>query len=132
MVARLRQQHPGLVVNGADGYFKPEQFQARAQQVAASGAKILLVGMGVPRQEKFIEEQWDQLGVNLAVGVGGSFDVMAGLRRRAPIWMQKVGLEWVYRLIQEPGRLWRRYLVTGLQFGALSLRALVLPPYRDR
>jgi N-acetylglucosaminyldiphosphoundecaprenol N-acetyl-beta-D-mannosaminyltransferase len=132
MVARLRQQHPGLVVNGSDGYFSLDQFPERAQLVAASGAKILLVGMGVPRQEKFIEEQWANLGVNLAVGVGGSFDVMAGLRRRAPVWMQKIGLEWVYRLIQEPGRLWKRYLVTGLQFGALSLRAWVFPSYRDR
>ena len=132
MVAKLKEQHPGLVVNGSDGYFSFEQFPERAQQVARTGAKILFVGMGVPRQEKFIDEQWATLGVNLAVGVGGSFDVMAGLRRRAPLWMQKVGLEWVYRLIQEPGRLWKRYLVTGMQFGLLSMRALFLPSYRDR
>jgi len=132
MVARLKERHPGLVVHGSDGYFSLEQFTERAQRVASTGAKLLFVGMGVPRQEKFIEEQWPHLGVNLAVGVGGSFDVMAGLRRRAPLWMQRVGLEWVYRLIQEPGRLWKRYLVTGMQFGALSLRAMFLPSYRDR
>lgn len=132
MMARLRERHPGLSITGADGYFKADEAAARAQAVAASGAKILLVGMGVPRQEQFIEEQWPLLNVNLAVGVGGSFDVLAGLRQRAPLWMQKVGLEWVFRLIQEPGRLWKRYFVTGMQFGALVLRALLLPSYRNR
>lgn len=132
MMARLRERHPGLQLSGADGYFSAQEAEGRARAVADSGAKILLVGMGVPRQEQFIEGQWATLGVNLAVGVGGSFDVLAGLRQRAPVWMQRVGLEWVYRLIQEPGRLWKRYLVTGAQFGGLVLRALVLPAYRNR
>lgn len=132
VLERLRAQHPGLRVDGADGYFSPEEAQQRAERVAASGAKLLLVGMGVPRQERFIASQWQRLGVNVAVGVGGSFDVMAGLRRRAPRWMQAVGLEWFYRLIQEPRRLWRRYLVTGLQFVGLVARAAVWPRDRDR
>jgi N-acetylglucosaminyldiphosphoundecaprenol N-acetyl-beta-D-mannosaminyltransferase len=100
--------------------------------VAASGASVLLVGMGVPRQEEFIEAQWPRLGVKLAIGVGGSFDVLAGLRKRAPHWVQAVGMEWFYRLVQEPGRLWKRYLVTNTQFVLLVLRALLFPRFRSR
>ena len=72
--------------------------------------------MGVPRQEEFIMEFGEQTGVNLAVPVGGSFDVIAGIRKRAPKWLQRIGMEWFFRLAQEPGRLWRRYLVTNFQF----------------
>jgi len=81
---KLRDRYPGLILSGtADGYFGPEQAQARADAVAASGAKILVVAMGVPRQEHFIEEHWDRLGVPFAIGVGGSFDVLAGLRAQS-------------------------------------------------
>jgi N-acetylglucosaminyldiphosphoundecaprenol N-acetyl-beta-D-mannosaminyltransferase len=83
-----------------------------------------LIYMGVPRQEIFIEEQWDRLGVGMAIGVGGSFDVLAGLRSRAPAWVQKIGMEWFYRLIQEPRRLFVRYLVTNSQFVWLVFAAL--------
>jgi N-acetylglucosaminyldiphosphoundecaprenol N-acetyl-beta-D-mannosaminyltransferase len=72
--------------------------------------------MGVPRQERFLEEHWDALGVSLAIGIGGSFDVVAGLRRRAPAWCQRAGLEWLCRLVQEPRRLGPRYLVTNTRF----------------
>jgi N-acetylglucosaminyldiphosphoundecaprenol N-acetyl-beta-D-mannosaminyltransferase len=115
--ARLAARHPRLVIAGvADGYFGPDHAAARARAIAASGARLLLVGMGVPRQERFLEEYWDALGVSLAIGVGGGFDVLAGLRRRAPRWCQRAGLEWLYRLVQEPRRLGTRYLVTNTQF----------------
>jgi N-acetylglucosaminyldiphosphoundecaprenol N-acetyl-beta-D-mannosaminyltransferase len=115
--AQLTARHPGLVVAGvADGYFGPEDAPARAEAVAASGARLLLVGMGVPRQERFLEAHWDALGVSLAIGVGGSFEVVAGVRRRAPRWCQRAGLEWLCRLLQEPRRLGGRYLVTNTQF----------------
>lgn len=112
----LRNKFPGLRVDYADGYFSASEAATRADKIKQSGASILLVGMGVPRQEIFIEEQWERLGVGMAIGVGGSFDVLAGLRRRAPIWVQSLGLEWTYRMIQEPRRLFMRYLVTNLQF----------------
>ena len=116
----LHSRHPGLDVRGwADGYFGPEQAQARARAVAESGAALLFVAMGVPRQEYFIEEQWEHLGARIVIGVGGSFDVIAGLRKRAPVFVQRAGLEWAYRLAQEPRRLFRRYLVTNSQFLAL-------------
>lgn len=126
-VARvLQERHRGLALRGcADGYFGPEQAEARAQAVAQSGAELLFVAMGVPRQESFIEEQWDRLGARVVIGVGGSFDVIAGLRKRAPAFLQRAGLEWAYRLAQEPRRLFRRYLVTNSRFlGLMSWSVL--------
>jgi N-acetylglucosaminyldiphosphoundecaprenol N-acetyl-beta-D-mannosaminyltransferase len=80
--------------------------------------------MGVPRQEIFLEDHWDQLGVGMAIGVGGSFDVLAGLRSRAPGWVQTIGMEWFFRLVQEPRRLFKRYLVTNSLFIWLVLGEL--------
>jgi len=116
LAQRLRERHPTLSVDFADGYFTKNEAVERADRIRAAGTDILFVGMGVPRQEIFIEEQWDRLGVGMAIGVGGSFDVLAGLRARAPAWVQKMGMEWFYRLIQEPRRLFVRYLVTNSQF----------------
>lgn len=125
-VDRLLARFPDLEVCGiADGYFDGSDAPLRAQAVRDSGAKILFVGMGVPRQEKFIESQWDELGVSLAVPVGGSFEVIAGTARRAPAFMQRIGMEWSFRLAQEPRRLWKRYLVTNAQFIFHVLRSAV-------
>jgi N-acetylglucosaminyldiphosphoundecaprenol N-acetyl-beta-D-mannosaminyltransferase len=122
---RLRDRHAGLHIDCADGYFGKDQASARADQIRVSSADILFVGMGVPRQEHFIEEQWDRLGVGMAIGVGGSFDVLAGLRSRAPAWVQTIGMEWCYRMVQEPRRLFMRYLVTNSQFVWLVSRGLL-------
>lgn len=132
LAAQLQARWPQLRLHHANGYFKETESAQRAQAIANSGAHILLVGMGVPRQERFIEDQWPALGVQLAIGVGGSFDVLAGLRQRAPAWVQTVGMEWAYRLIQEPGRLWKRYLNTNTRFVGLVLRGLVQPSQRTR
>ncbi|HMN92011.1 MAG TPA: WecB/TagA/CpsF family glycosyltransferase [Hydrogenophaga sp.] len=126
LALQLRQRYANLHLDYADGYFGRDEAADRADRVRASGADILLVGMGVPRQEYFIEEQWDRLGVGMAIGVGGSFDVLSGLRARAPAWVQKIGMEWFYRLIQEPRRLFMRYLVTNSLFVWLVLRALLV------
>ena len=126
VAAKLKEQTPNLnLVGVADGYFGPDEFEERAAAVRASGAKLLIVAMGVPRQEVFIEEQWENLGVNLAIPVGGSFDVIAGRKSRAPVWIQKIGFEWCYRMCQEPKRLAKRYLVTNCQFMALATWALL-------
>jgi N-acetylglucosaminyldiphosphoundecaprenol N-acetyl-beta-D-mannosaminyltransferase len=115
--ARLQARYPRLKICGFDnGYFPLSRAEVRAQAIRKSGAQILFVGMGVPRQEQFLEENWAALGVNLAIGVGGSFDVLAGVRRRAPLWVREIGLEWLYRLVQEPRRLWKRYLITHCLF----------------
>lgn len=124
-LARLRGCHPGLRIDGADGYFDDAGAAARADAVRASGASLLLVGMGSPRQERFIDGQWERLGVGMAIGVGGSFDVIAGVRIRAHPWIGRLGLEWLVRLAQEPRRLMRRYVVTNTMFCVLIARTLV-------
>jgi N-acetylglucosaminyldiphosphoundecaprenol N-acetyl-beta-D-mannosaminyltransferase len=122
---RLRERCANLKIEYADGYFTKEESPERANRIRASCTDILFVGMGVPRQENFLEEQWERLGVGMAIGVGGSLDVLAGLRVRAPRWVQKIGMEWLFRLVQEPRRLFRRYLVTNGQFAWLIFRALL-------
>jgi N-acetylglucosaminyldiphosphoundecaprenol N-acetyl-beta-D-mannosaminyltransferase len=123
---RVKQRFPALHISGiADGFFSWDEAPARARAVADSGARVLIVGMGVPRQERFLRDNWDALGVNLAIGVGGSFEVVAGIRRRANKALQRLGLEWAYRLAQEPRRLLRRYLVTNSQFVTLMSRELL-------
>jgi N-acetylglucosaminyldiphosphoundecaprenol N-acetyl-beta-D-mannosaminyltransferase len=133
LARRLRECHPTLSVEFADGYFTKDQSAQRADVIRAAGTDILFVAMGVPRQEVFIDEQWDRLGVRMAIGVGGSFDVLAGLRARAPSWVQRIGMEWFFRLIQEPRRLFVRYLVTNIQFVWLVAADLVRPkPTRQK
>ncbi|HEX4823522.1 MAG TPA: WecB/TagA/CpsF family glycosyltransferase [Candidatus Polarisedimenticolaceae bacterium] len=123
-VAEARRRHPRLVVAGArNGYFSADQEVGIAETIRNSGARLLLVGISSPKKERFLAEHLPRMGAVLAMGVGGSFDVWAGKTRRAPMWMQKAGLEWFYRFAQEPGRMWRRYLIGNLRFGALVLRA---------
>lgn len=130
---RLTDRFPGLkVVGTADGYFDATEAGARARAVGESGAKILFVGMGVPRQEEFIENHWEELGAQLVIPVGGSFDVIAGITRRAPVFLQRIGMEWSFRLAQEPRRLWKRYLVTNTQFIFHLFRATVSPGHGRR
>jgi N-acetylglucosaminyldiphosphoundecaprenol N-acetyl-beta-D-mannosaminyltransferase len=124
LAQNLRLRHPSLQINYGDGYFKADEASIRADKVRESGTDILFVGMGVPRQEYFLEEQWSRLGVGIAIGVGGSFDVLAGLRTRAPRWVQSIGMEWFFRMVQEPRRLFMRYLVTNSQFIFLVFGAL--------
>lgn len=125
-VLKMQSKYPKLKICGFDnGYFNESQAAARAETIAQSGAQILFVGMGVPRQEVFLETNWEKLGVNLAIGVGGSFDVYCGIRKRAPFLVQQTGLEWLYRLIQEPQRLWKRYLLTNSRFMLEVLRFVV-------
>jgi len=105
----MAARYPGLVVAGArDGFFDMEN-PGVADAVAGSGAKILFVAMGIPRQEKWVARHAVRLGDVLAVGVGGAFDVLSGNLKRAPVFMQKAGLEWFFRLCQEPSR-WKKNL----------------------
>jgi N-acetylglucosaminyldiphosphoundecaprenol N-acetyl-beta-D-mannosaminyltransferase len=125
-IAKIREDHPKLKISGhCDGYFDLKNCEDRKQVIRESGASILIVGMGVPRQDYFIEENLDDMGVSLAIGVGGSFDVVAGLRKRAPSILQKTGTEWLYRLIQEPRRLFWRYFTTNSTFIYLVIKQLL-------
>ena len=109
---RAAERFPGLRVAGAaDGYFAARGQEAEAvAAVAASGAELLFVGLGVPAQERFLHRHRGEFGaVRLCMGVGGSFDVLSGFRRRAPAAVRRLGLEWLWRLGREPSR-WRRQL----------------------
>lgn len=104
--ANLKEQFPGLQIAGIhDGYFDQSQDAEIAAEVKASGAQALLVAMGIPRQEKFIRDNMDKLGVCVAMGVGGTFDVFSGKVKRAPEWFQRHGLEWLYRLAKDPKKI---------------------------
>jgi N-acetylglucosaminyldiphosphoundecaprenol N-acetyl-beta-D-mannosaminyltransferase len=127
MVERLRLQYPGLRVAGArSGYFSAHESDEIANEINESGAQVLFVAMGSPRQEQWIESQRHRLQVRIAMGVGGSFDVLAGVKKDAPSWVRHGG-EWLYRLAQDPRALWKRYLTTNPWFVAQVLRERLLP-----
>ncbi|MEZ8102664.1 WecB/TagA/CpsF family glycosyltransferase [Vibrio bivalvicida] len=119
--ARMHKKHPDLVIAGTHhGYFWDDE-ESVVQLIKQSGARLLFVAITSPKKENFINKWRDQLGVDFVMGVGGTFDVVAGKVNRAPSWMQKYGLEWLYRVIQEPRRMWKRYLVTNSKFAWLLL-----------
>lgn len=118
--ARIRALYPGVRVAGRHhGYFKPEEEEQLVTAIAASRPDILLVAMTSPKKEQFMARWGERMGIPVCHGVGGSFDVLAGKVARAPLAWQRLGLEWFYRLKQEPGRLWKRYLVTNTLFCGL-------------
>lgn len=117
----LCAKHPGAIVCGTDCpersvFALPEEQERIHARIRAAQPDILLVGLGAPKQEKWIAANKEALGVPVAIGVGGTFEMASGVVRRAPLWMQRTGLEWVYRCGQEPGRLFRRYFLHDLPF----------------
>lgn len=108
--ARLAERIPGLRVVGHEHGYLARDADAVAK-ITASGARILLVGMGNPRQERWLAEHLPATGVRLGVAVGAFLDFAAGAVPRAPHWMRAAGIEWLYRLFREPSRLWRRYVL---------------------
>jgi len=118
----VQVQNPGIKIAGYHhGYFWDDE-QAVVDAIRASGARLLFVAITSPKKENFINQWREQLGVDFVMGVGGTFDVVAGKVSRAPVWMQNAGLEWFYRVLQEPGRMWKRYLQTNSQFAWLLLQ----------
>jgi N-acetylglucosaminyldiphosphoundecaprenol N-acetyl-beta-D-mannosaminyltransferase len=123
LTERFKKLYPNLPVAGwRNGYFDGLESEAVTEEIKASGADLLFVAMGSPAQERWIVSNLANSGVRFAMGVGGSFDHISGLARRAPLWMQRNGLEWLYRLIREPRRLWRRYLFGNGAFAWLVVR----------
>lgn len=119
---RICTQFPGILIVGQQhGYFSHDAERAIASHISDAGADVLFVAMNSPRKERFMARWADHLGVPVIHGVGGSFDVLAGRVRRAPLLWRQLGLEWLYRLAQEPRRLWRRYSVTNSIFIGLVL-----------
>lgn len=102
----LKSRHPGLTVVGTrNGYFTASEEAQIVREIHDAHPDVLFVALGIPKQERFIREHFAALGVPVMIGIGGSFDVISGKLQRAPRWMQRLGLEWLYRLIQEPSRL---------------------------
>ncbi|MET3926549.1 WecB/TagA/CpsF family glycosyltransferase [Devosia sp. 2618] len=124
----IAERWPGLrIVGSHDGYFNDSEAEHIAADIAGSNADMLFLGMASPKKEIFLRRFQRELKVPVLHGVGGSFDVMAGITKRAPRRWQALGLEWAYRLLQEPGRMWKRYLVTNTAFIALTLREALRP-----
>jgi len=123
MLEEAGHRFPGLIVAGArDGYYRPGQEAEIAEEIRTSRTDILFLGMSSPRKELFMAEWGPATKAHVLHGVGGSFNILAGETRRAPVWLQDHGLEWLYRAWQEPIRLGRRYLTTNLAFLAMVAR----------
>jgi N-acetylglucosaminyldiphosphoundecaprenol N-acetyl-beta-D-mannosaminyltransferase len=126
MMSRIQRELPELRVAGAHhGYFTDDDAAQRADDIKGSGADLLFLGMTSPRKERFVALHGERTGAKVVHGVGGSFDVLAGEVRRAPRAWQRAGMEWLYRALQEPRRLGKRYLTTNAAFVAMVARERV-------
>lgn len=126
-VSIAKQKFPGLEFAGfRNGYFSKEQEDSVIEEINASGADCLFIGMPTPRKERFLAAYADILRPPFLMGVGGSFDVIAGKVSRAPVVMQKWGLEWLHRLLQEPRRMAWRYISTNSVFAVLLVRDILI------
>ncbi|MFJ7066203.1 WecB/TagA/CpsF family glycosyltransferase [Streptomyces sp. NPDC101115] len=126
MLRRVAVRFPGLRVAGSrNGYFDDSEQPAIADAIAESGADMLFLGMTSPKKEIFTAGYGERSKVTLVHGVGGSLDILAGITRRAPERWQRLGLEWLYRTLQEPRRLGRRYLTTNVSFALMTGRELL-------
>ena len=123
---RVLDKHPSITFAGLrDGYFTREQEADVVREIRSSRADCLFIGIPSPRKERFLASHRDALGVPFMMGVGGSFDILAGAVRRAPVRVQHLGLEWLYRVYQEPGRMWWRYAKTNTLFAGILAQAVV-------
>ncbi|MCP2728623.1 WecB/TagA/CpsF family glycosyltransferase [Limnofasciculus baicalensis] len=123
----LEARHPGINIVGTNcppyGFeSQPAQLELINSQIKAAAPHILFVGLGAPKQEYWIYDHYQELNVPISIGIGVSFELVADMVRRAPVWMQKMGLEWFFRLIVEPRRLWQRYIMGNPQFIWLVLK----------
>jgi N-acetylglucosaminyldiphosphoundecaprenol N-acetyl-beta-D-mannosaminyltransferase len=113
----IAERYPRLRISGVrDGYFKADEQRGVINDIRESGADILLVGLGAPRQDRWIADHRNDLGVKVAIGVGGLLDFYSGRIPRAPIWIRELGMEWFYRFWKEPRRMWKRYFVGNTVF----------------
>ncbi|MBN1824293.1 MAG: WecB/TagA/CpsF family glycosyltransferase [Endomicrobiales bacterium] len=121
----LRNKHPGINIAGMhNGYFDIENDRDVVSDIKVSNPDILFVAMSSPLKERFIYRNLREMNVPVCVGVGGIFDIIAGKCKLAPEWISRIGLEWFYRFIQEPKRLWKRYLITNTKFIFLVVKEL--------
>lgn len=120
---KMQERFPNAAICGfRDGYYKPDEENQVAEQLAAARPDIVLVAMGIPRQEKFIARQKERVGAKVYIGVGGTLDVFSGTVKRAPVWMQKSGLEWFYRIASNPNAARMKKLAALPRFALLTLK----------
>lgn len=125
---KIAERWPAIrIVGSQDGYFSDRDAALVADQIRDANADMLFLGMPSPKKEIFLRRFRHRIGVPILHGVGGSFDVMAGMTKRAPAIVQRLGMEWAFRLSQEPGRLWKRYLISNTAFIAMTLREMIHP-----
>jgi N-acetylglucosaminyldiphosphoundecaprenol N-acetyl-beta-D-mannosaminyltransferase len=135
MRARLEKEFPNLAIAGMDPLpfraLTPEEDQQVIQKINDSGANLLFVALGCPKQEIWMQQHRGKINAAM-LGLGGVFPIYAGLKKHAPRWVQRSGLEWLYRLLQEPGRLWKRYSSTIPPFIVLSLKQITICRVKGR
>jgi len=128
----VQQEYPGVQIAGSrHGYFAAKDEPAIVKAIRESRADILFIAFGTPKKEVWVKRYLHAMEVPVIHGVGGSFDVLAGVIPRAPVWMQKNGLEWFFRLLQEPGRMWQRYLYTNTVFLLLLGKEVIIKLMRS-
>jgi N-acetylglucosaminyldiphosphoundecaprenol N-acetyl-beta-D-mannosaminyltransferase len=126
VIDTFKTNYPGIkIVGKRNGYFKENEEKEIAEEIRKSKADILFVAMGSPQKEIFLNKHLNNMEIPFVMGVGGSFDVVAGVTKRAPMWMQKAGMEWFYRFMCEPKRMWKRYLLTNSIFLGMIIKALI-------
>lgn len=117
LIENMNEQYPKLTIAGYHhGFFQEDESHSIIDHINKCKPDVLLVALGVPKQEKWIDQHKDQLNVPVMMGVGGLFDFYSGAIPRAPLWMRRTGLEWLFRFYQEPARLWQRYLIGNITF----------------
>ena len=130
MKDKFKERFPGLQIAGSHhGYFDEKDEPALVDSIRSTNPDILFVGMGTPAKELWIDRNYAKSGARVSMGVGGSFDVFSGKVQRAPRVMQNLGLEWFYRFMQEPRRMWHRYFVTSIKFFFKVLAGFVRRPF---
>jgi N-acetylglucosaminyldiphosphoundecaprenol N-acetyl-beta-D-mannosaminyltransferase len=107
---------PEIIAGYQNGYFKIDEEQEIAAKISRSNADMLFVAMSSPKKEIFLKNYENLINIPFIMGVGGSLDVISGMTKRAPLWMQNIGMEWFFRFLQEPSRMWKRYLITNSLF----------------
>ena len=123
VIHKVKKEYPNVKISGfRNGYFKDEQNDLIVEDIRNSNADILFIAFSSPQKEYWLSQNINKLNVPFCMGVGGSFDIVAGITKRAPLWMQELGLEWFYRFKEEPKRMWKRYLVGNTKFCLLLFK----------
>ena len=135
IASKLQQLYPQLrITYQYSPPFRPltkEEDEEIIQEINASGARILLVGLGCPKQERWMAAHKGRISA-VMLGVGAAFDIHSGQKPQAPAWVQRIGMEWFFRLLTEPKRLWRRYVYHNPRFLMLALIQLVAQKYKNK